>query len=107
KPPALTSSWIISTDSVTAGLDHASGSPARMASNTSDPPRRSTRYERYGSSGHLLAPASAIGATPALSNTGTRASRSSQVAGGSAPTLSKTSLLYSTTTGWMLLIAAP
>src|SRR6188472_734757 len=99
KPPASTSCWILVSDSVTAGSDHAFGLLAAILAKTSGPPMRSTRYSSHIRSGHLDWPPSENGAMPASLNFGTSAISSSHVLGGSAPTLANTSLLKYSTTG--------
>ena len=64
-----------------------------MMAKTSGPPMRSKRNSSHIMFVHRDWPPSENGAMPASLNFGTRAMRSSQVFGGWAPTLSKTSLL--------------
>ena len=77
-PFAFTRSWILVQVSITAGSDQAFALLAKIASNTSGPPIRSSRYSSHIIDVHFDWPPSENGATPWPLNTPTRFITSSQ-----------------------------
>src|SRR6185312_4692520 len=93
KPFAATSSWILDKASIAAGLDQASGLPAKMSLKTSGPPTRSNMYSSHIMDVQRDCPPSDSGAIPFALKVLTSDISSSQVLGGWTPACSNSSLL--------------